>query len=81
MFNIECSCCGEFKASRRLAESKIIPGARFVICGECEENGFEPRPIVVLGSIYPVADNTRAKRHIKYQLYHGDIIRADEIIK
>lgn len=75
--NIICSVC-KAEDAEKVVESRMITGARFAGCSRCLELSFEPRPLIVLGSLY--GNSTQARRAIKYRLYVGDEITATEIV-
>ena len=75
--NMQCSVCGSTEDLLGLVESRCLPGARFISCVDCRGKRMEPRPLVVLGSIY--TDSKAAKSAIKNRLYLGEPIMAEEI--
>jgi hypothetical protein len=62
----------------KLMESKCFPGARYLACEDCRESSLEPRPLVVFGARY--LDSDWARKAVKYHLYMGQTIEAEEII-
>lgn len=77
---ILCSVChaGGIEAEGvKLMQSRCLPGSRYVACAGCMEAKLEPRPLVVLGSIY--YDNEASKEAVKGALYLGSPILAAEV--
>lgn len=77
--NMFCSVCGGDR-ELKVTDSRMIRNARFISCATCRERSFEPRALIVLGAIYPEGSEKNAKRAIKYRLYEGEEITANEII-
>ena len=76
--NIVCSVC-RGTADLKLLDSKVMPGVRYIACHYCRKDGLEPRPLIVLGFHY--GDSIQAKRFVKYRLYIGSPIEAEEIVE
>lgn len=76
--NVICSVCTG-TADLKLLDSKALPGARYIACHYCRKDGLEPRPLIVLGFHY--GDRQQAQRFIKYRLYLGRPIGAEEIVE
>lgn len=78
---MQCSICLNTDQSGlelKLMESKCFPDARYIACDNCRENSLEPRPLVVFGARY--LDSDWARKAVKYHLYMGQTIEAEEII-
>lgn len=77
--NIICSVCSSDEDNDlRLLKASSLPGARYIACATCREEGMEPRPLLILGSLY--GDKKRSTQLIKAGSYCGEEIKASEIL-
>lgn len=71
-----CQSCNMQKARLHSVESKLIPGMNLVLCTDCRNKNFEPRHVVILAS----ASGRDVKDFVVNKLYHGDPLKANEVI-
>jgi len=76
---IVCDCCKMSAFSLSVAESKVMPDVRLIMCVNCIEKGFEPRwSIVMASAAHGLTDCI--KELINNKLYIGPPINAIEVL-
>jgi hypothetical protein len=77
---ILCNSCSEPKYNLELRKSKVT-GMDIMICRTCIDNGYEPRPLLIIA--YHSNDDVmrrKASRYIKNHLYVGQVIALNEVL-
>ena len=73
-----CYSCNKQKAEISLRKSSLLPGVNLMMCGQCIENKFEPRWVIILAARQ---NGTAVVRDfiVKHR-YYGKEILGSELI-
>lgn len=78
--DLTCTVCRKHKAVLRPRKSKLNPGMTLFLCNDCFEAKREPRFLVIMVARDPNQGLPAVRDYIRNHRYHGDKIRAEEII-
>lgn len=76
---MKCQSCGKQKDRVSGSRSALIPDMNVIMCDVCRSKGYEPRHIVILAALGGHNEKI-TKRYIAEKRYHGEEIRATEIL-
>lgn len=75
---VVCACCGRQHNELRAQKSKLLDGAKFMVCPSCKRDGFEPRYIIIL--VARSEGTGRVADYVRDHKYHGEPILGREMV-
>ncbi len=78
MSSANCASCGKQRFELAQVSSRLLPGMKFLMCNNCQDQGFEPRWAVVMAGQQFGSDVV--KQHVLNHRYIGDKITLEEVV-
>jgi len=76
---ITCSVCSAQKLNLVVRKSKLMTDMKLYLCNECDEEGREPRYLIIL--VGRAKGGEHVSKYLKQKKYVGKEILAIELVK